>query len=107
MILPIYKEEIPYEFELELDDEVYTFEIHYNSEYDFFTVDLLLNGEVIVYGDKMMLNKPLFSTYTDRRIPKIPIIPRDTAGLERRITYENLGKTVLLHVGEENETVQT
>ena len=106
MILPLYKDQIPYQFELELDGEVYTFELHYNGEYDFFTIDLTLNDEVIVYGDKLMLNKPLFSTYTDRRIPKTPIIPRDPSNTETRITHANFGETVLLYVGEAN-AVQT
>lgn len=107
MILYIDKEQIPYRFEVELDGEVYTFEIHYNSECDFFTVDLYLNNEVIIYGEKLILNRPLFLAYADKRIPKTQIIPRDTTGTEHRITYKNLGETVFLYVGEENETVQT
>lgn len=101
MIIPIQKENIPYRFEVELDD-VFEFEINYNSEYDFFTLDLYKEGETLILGEKVVYNVPLFTNYSDERFPQVTITPTDKAGNEDRVTYENLGNTVFLFVGDPN-----
>ncbi|MCM3488774.1 hypothetical protein M3689_05565 [Alkalihalophilus marmarensis] len=102
MIIPIQRENIPYRFEVELDD-VFEFELHYNSEHDFFTVDLHKEGEVLIFGEKVVYGVPLFINYSDERFPQVTIIPTDKAGNEDRVTYDNLGHTVFLFVGDPNE----
>lgn len=100
MILPIDKERIPYQFEIELDGGIFVFEVHYNGEHDFFTVDVYKGNEIIVYGEKVVYGQPLFGAYTDTRLPSQPIVPLDLSGRENRVTYENLGESVFLYIGE-------
>lgn len=96
MILPIEKEQIPYQFETEFNSFLFTFEVHYNAEYDFFTVDLYRNDELIVYGEKIVYGQQLFESLNDDTLPEL--IPLDPSEKETKITYDNLGKTVLLQV---------
>lgn len=98
MILPIEKDLIPYRFEVELAGEVFEFEVHYNERFDFFTVHLYKNGEPLVYGEKLILNKPLFDGLVNIELPKVKLVPRDLSGEAKRITFDNLSKTVFLYV---------
>jgi hypothetical protein len=98
MILPIDKELIPYQMEIELAGELFMFEIHYNKRFDFFTVDLLKNNTPLVYGEKLVLNRPLFEGLVNIELPKVKIVPKDRARMETRITYDNLSETVFLYV---------
>ncbi|WP_026702865.1 phage baseplate plug family protein [Salibacterium aidingense] len=103
MIIPIEKERIPYEFEIRLNETLYTFEIHYNGEHDFFTVDLYQNGEVIIYGEKLVYGRPLFEGVTDSRLPSDQITPLDPSEEENSVTYDNFAESVLLYIGAEEE----
>ncbi|QOS97546.1 hypothetical protein JNUCC42_13190 [Brevibacterium sp. JNUCC-42] len=100
-IIDIEKELIPYHFEISLVDELFEMEIHYNSEYDFFTVDLLKNKEVLVYGEKIVYGMPLFRTGADERFPKIEIIPYDESEKDQIVTWQTLHETVFLFIEEE------
>ncbi len=105
MILNIDKEAIPYYFDVNLGGETYTMAIHYNSRYDFFTAGLQKDDDVIITEDKIVYGRPLFSVIEDdERLPNVTIIPLDEGGgQEERVTYENLGETVFLWVGELDE----
>lgn len=96
MILPINKELIPYEFEVVIGDETFAFEIHYNGEYGFFTMDIRINDEVIAYGEKLSYNQRLFRAIPDDRLPHI--VPLDPSGKVDVITYDNFTQTVFLQV---------
>jgi hypothetical protein len=98
MILPIEKELIPYQFEIELANELFILEIQYNKRFDFFTIDISKNEQPLVYGEKLILNRPLFDGLANIELPKVNIVPRDRAGIETRITYDNLSETVFLYV---------
>lgn len=98
--IEIEKDLIPYRFEISLSDAVFTFEVHYNSEYDFFTVDLERDGEVLVTGNKLVYGVPLFTSCVDDRLPKEEIIPYDEAGIHQEVTWVTLGETVFLYVFE-------
>jgi hypothetical protein len=98
--VPIDKESIPYRFDIPLAGEIFTLEVHYNATNDFFTVDIEKNGTVLVYGEKLTYGNPLFSSLTDKRLPKVLMTPYDVARRETRVSYENLGESVFLFVGE-------
>jgi hypothetical protein len=100
MEIEIDKEAIPYKFDMELGGELFTFDVGYNERFDFFTIGLEKDGEVIVAGEKVVLNQPLFYSLTDTRLPKVLVIPLDQAGNQARVNYDNLSKSVLLLVGE-------
>lgn len=103
MHIEIEKDLIPYRFDMALADELFTFEVNYNDRFDFFTIDIEKDGEPLVHGQKVSLNRPLFSSLNDERLPKVYIIPLDESGEQIRVTYENLGDTVFLFVGEDVE----
>ncbi len=94
--IPIEKEQIPYRFEIELGAELFEMEVRYNDQHDFFTIDLFKNDDVLVYGEKLVYNVPLFIDVYDSRFPAPTIIPYDEAGLETDVTHENLSVTVFL-----------
>lgn len=95
-IIEIEKDLIPYTFEIEFVNEVFVFEIDYNERYDFFTVTLYKNNAVLVQGEKMILNRPLFDGVSDVNLPKVTITP--VSNSEKRITFENMGEFVFLAV---------
>lgn len=95
-VIEIEKDLIPYTFEMELENEVFVFEIDYNERHDFFTVTLYKNDIVLVQGEKIILNRPLFEGVSDVNLPKIVITP--VSNSEGRITFDNLGESVFLKV---------
>jgi hypothetical protein len=98
--LDIEKELLPYRFDMELADELFTFEVQHNERFDFFTIDLKKDGETLVLGEKVMLNRVLFSLVADPRLPKVYLIPLDESGVESRVSYDNLGEKVFIYIGE-------
>lgn len=93
-------EEVPYRFEIDLAEngEIYTLEVHYNYDHDFFTFDLSKNGEIIAYGQKAVFGVPLFSGVSDTRLPAVNIVPRTLDGTDARCGWDELGTTVFLMV---------
>ncbi|ALS27199.1 hypothetical protein IJ21_17980 [Paenibacillus sp. 32O-W] len=100
MYIPIYKDQTPYRFEITLGAEIFEFEVRYNADFDFFTVDLFKDDEVLVYGEKLVYGVPLFVDVFDQRYPVLQLVPFDEARNETRVTYDNLDKTVFVQVVE-------
>ncbi len=46
--IEIEKDLIPYRFDIAIDGKTYTFEVSYNAENDYFTVDLYRNDQLVV-----------------------------------------------------------
>lgn len=105
--IEVEKDLIPYEFEIELENQLFKLDIRYNETYDFFTVDLYKDEELIVAGEKLVYNVPLFeSTYDPKTHPANIIIPLDPSGIENRVSWDTLNKTVFLCIdngGDEDE----
>jgi hypothetical protein len=115
--IEIEKDNIPYNFDITLDEKTYTFDIKYNAQYDFFTVDLYLQstGEALIFGEKIVYGNSLFSTVIEEinskyviipknlKFPKIAILPYDLSNKETRITYDNLGVTTFLFLKSEGD----
>ncbi|WP_223068478.1 phage baseplate plug family protein [Paenibacillus caui] len=99
--IDIEKELIPYRFDISLFGEMFTIEVHYNSDYDFFAIDLERDGEVLVTGEKLIYGQPLFRDVMDNRFPKLPIIPYDEAGKENKVIWSTLSESVFLFVADE------
>ena len=96
--LPIEKEAIPYQFDIDLEGDIFTFEVNYNDRFDFFTLDLMRNDNVLVYGEKIVYGQPLFERYADDQFPKVRIIPKDVGDQSNRVTYENFYETIFLYI---------
>src|SRR5690606_41450310 len=62
------------------------FEICYISEGDFFTATVRDEaGDVIVYGRPFVYGSNLFESVSDPRLPAVPILPADVAGVRDRV----------------------
>lgn len=104
LVLPFFKEKIPYEITYDSHGSLFAIAFFYNQEYDFFTADLyrLENGEkkIIAFGEKMMLNQILFEKQAELN-PDIPaIILLSFYENTERISWDNMGKEVELVVIE-------
>lgn len=105
MRIEIDKTAIPYHFDIDLGGQTYKMTINYNGRFDYFTIGLERDGEVLIASEKVVYGRPLFSTFEDdERMPNAVIIPMDEGGGQvDRITYDNFGETVFLMVGEIDE----
>lgn len=104
-VLEIDKELIPYEFDIELSNRIYTIGINYNYLFDYFTVDLKLGDTVLVQNEKLIIDKILFSSVCedfshnlDDEFPTEIIIPVANNDSIDRITFDNLNNDVILYV---------
>ncbi|UVI28163.1 phage baseplate plug family protein [Paenibacillus spongiae] len=97
----IEKELIPYRFDIEIAEETFSFEVNYNAEHDFFTIDLSLDGEVLAAGVKLVYGVPLFGDIQDHRFPAYPLLPLDLAGDSQSVNWETLSVRVFLYIIDE------
>lgn len=96
--IEIDKDLIPYRFDITLGNSVYFMEFRYNRSSDFFTVDLLDQEEnALVLGEPLIYGQQLFADVDDIRFPISRLVPLDHSGIENRVSWENLGKTVFLY----------
>ncbi|PZM62621.1 phage baseplate plug family protein [Paenibacillus dendritiformis] len=98
--IPIEKDSIPYQFDIALGVDIFTFEVNYNERFDFFTLDLMKDDQVLVQGVKLVYGVPVFAGIEDHRFPVPMIVPIDEAGRETAVTWDNFGETVFLAYGE-------
>ncbi|WP_379142374.1 phage baseplate plug protein [Paenibacillus sp. sgz500992] len=96
--IEIEKELIPYRFDISIAETLFTFEVHYNPDCDFFTVDLERDGETLVYGEKLVYGQTLFYDVQDNRFPRLPIVPYDKSENSIAVTWETLGVSVFLYI---------
>lgn len=105
--LPIEKTSLPEQFEINYGGDSYVIRFDYNTTYDHFTVSLYKVGndgnEPVVIGEKLVLEKPLWSDFIPDITPGPRIIPLDLSGLHSRITWENFGLSVFLYVDDDIE----
>lgn len=97
--MDIEKKNIPYRFDIALNGPVFTFEVHYNPEYDFFTVDLERDGTLLAQGEKLVYGVPLFQDTGDSRFPQVLIVPYDESGTSDAVTWATLSERVFLYIG--------
>lgn len=109
-IVPVDKGNIPEYFSIVLGTETFILSFSYNDFADFFTVSLLKPNELgeneeMIMGEKLILNKPLWSDFTNLDLPGPQLIPMDLSNQEKRISWENFGNTVFLYInnGAPNE----
>jgi hypothetical protein len=99
--IPINKGELPEQFEIELANEIFVFEVRYNQTGDFFTVDLYdVTRNPIILGEKLVLNEPLWKDSIDLRLPAPTLVVLDESGKEKRITYDNFMFTTFLYIDD-------
>lgn len=92
--IEIDKDAIPYRFEMRLNGVTWAFEVRYNSEYDFFTIDIYRGEESIAVGEKIIYGLPLF----EEEMKPVRIVPLDFSGNADRVGWNELGETVFLYL---------
>lgn len=98
----ITKSQIPYKFEILLASDFFTFEIHYNTKADLFTIKLYKDGKMMCAGEPIIYGMPLFNDfYTVGKIPCLTIIPIDESENRDIVTWDNFGETVFLCIDDE------
>ena len=96
-VLEIKKELLPYECSILLAGEQFGLKFNYNATADLFTVDLYRDGELICAGEPIVYGVPLWQdVYRADTFPAVDIIPIDPSGELSKVTFANLGETVLL-----------
>ncbi|MFP7737464.1 phage baseplate plug protein [Priestia aryabhattai] len=99
--IPVNKEELPEQFELDLADETFVFEFNYNQAGDFFTVDLYnIQRQPIILGEKLVLNEPLWQDSIDSRLPAPTLVVMDEADKETCMTFDNFMVTTFLYIDD-------
>lgn len=100
--IPVDTSKVPYTFSVKLTDKTYAFTVKYNSEGDFYTVDLeTSDGEILAFGDPVRYGRPLFGSIEDERFPLPVIIPTClTQDDIEAVTPANFGKQVKLYLYE-------
>lgn len=100
--IDIEKALIPYRFDVSIQNEIFTMEVHYNPDYDFFAIDLEKNGEALVTGEKLVYGQPLFRDVADHRFPGLPLVPYDESGQRQEVNAETLSESVFLFIMDAN-----
>lgn len=99
--IPIEKEALPEQFEIDLANETYWIEVSYNQSNDFFSLDLYdPQKNPIVLGEKLVLNMPLWSDVSNNLLPAPTLIPMDESGKAEKITFENFMETTFLFIDD-------
>lgn len=94
--IEINKSLIPYEFDITLGSEVFTFKINYNNAGKFFTVGLAKNGKTLCEGAPIVYGRKLFESVSNPSFPAVDIIPLDLSKGYNKVTFSNLCEGVLL-----------
>lgn len=101
--IPIDTDDLPEQFEFDIDDVTYVIGVNYNEVGRFYTVDLYDEDEIpIVLGEKMVLDHPLWANLIDRRLPMRDIVPMDESGKATEVSPDSLQKTVFLYFDDLN-----
>ena len=92
----INKNLIPYEFNIALGSELYTFVVDYNYVGEFFTIGLLKGDKTLCLGSPVKYGRVLFEDVWKPEFPPVNIVPYDPSKGYNRVTYDNLCEGVLL-----------
>ncbi|WP_100488551.1 phage baseplate plug family protein [Sporolactobacillus pectinivorans] len=100
--IDIDKTQLPFRFEFESENDTFFIDIDYNESNDFFTATLYdALGQVLVAGEKLILNMPLFNEINNpESFPAENLIPIDESEQTQRITWDNFGSTVFLCIDD-------
>lgn len=99
--IPIDKEDLPIEFEIELGGVDYILGVNYNTTQNIFSVNIWNIQRIpIVLGERLILNEQLWQDIISEELPQVDLIPLDESGVATQITYDNFMKTVFLFIDD-------
>lgn len=92
---------LPDRFDMDVENESYTFVFQYNDVSEQFTVDLLdEENEPIVEGYPLVLDVPLFDGINNSKLPVWRIVPMDESDQEVELLPDNFQNTVKLLIDD-------
>lgn len=98
-VIEVLKDLIPYRFKILLGSELFELQLNYNATVDLYTVDLYKDGSLVCAGEPVVYGVTLWKdVYKAGRFPAVDILPIDPSGESDRVTFDNLGETVLLTI---------
>lgn len=98
MILPIDKNLIPYRIAINLGGFEYTITVNYNTEEDYFTLDLEAFGAPVIFGEVLNINEPLFYDFQYANVPPVILMPLATGEDVPRLGWAELNETVEIYL---------
>jgi hypothetical protein len=97
--IPIDKNNLPEQFEFPFGNEIFVIGVNYNQSQSYFTIDLFqVDLTPIIIGEKITANCPLWSDFTDPRLPLETIVPMVESAPDTPITFDNFGVTAQLFI---------
>jgi len=88
----------PNMYEIDMGNRTYFYRLNYADETKLFTLDIYdMQEEPIVFGEPLVLDKPLWADIINPKLPSVDITPISTNGDE--ISLETLNRTVFLRYG--------
>lgn len=97
LIIPTRNDLAAYTFQITLDGEIFIFAIRWNTEYEYWTFDILdFASNPLIVGVKMIINYPLIRRYVSDVLPKGEIVAVDGSSKLERIGRTDLGDVVQL-----------
>ncbi len=98
--IEIEKDSIPYSFTFDYNGKIFEFDIRFNAEYDFFTIDLYLledeNRITLILGEKIMYGQMLFQSIYYKNIDTPSLLVWDFSGNSVRVGYEDIDNVCLV-----------
>lgn len=102
--IPVNKDIMPYSYEIQLGEQVFSLEFNYNSRRDLFSCNLYRDGELICAGERLTYARTLFEdVYVIPTYPPITLVPLDESGTTNKVNWENLDVTVFVTVDDQDD----
>jgi len=104
--IEIDKDKILYQFSIQLGGVYFQMEWQWNDTDQRFTCNLYDSyGNVLVYGEPLVLENPMFSPFLrGLTFPAPDLVPYDASGEATEITWDNFGETVFLTLDDEKDS---
>lgn len=105
--IPVNKDLIPYQFDIELAGEVFNLRFDYNALHDFYTVTLSKSGKVVAYNSPLIYGQPLFAEawQNNGKFPACDIIPLDLSDEADVVNAETFQEKVFLWIDNGKEAL--
>lgn len=102
--IEIDKNLIPYSFDIELPGGEFTFDVRWNENGDFFTIDLYKDEQLVKAGEKLVYGMEVFKTsYDPLHYPACTIVPLDLSNQVDVVNWETLNNKVFLYLTDTGE----
>lgn len=108
--LPVTADEVPIEKDFTIGDSTYSWLFKYNETFDFYSLEIIDEDDVIVYTTKLTYGSDIVNAVVEGlRISRIVVpfnileLTQDIALQNQRVSKESLGRTVFLLLGLNRE----